>query len=59
MSWLQVIGAVLTIGVKLFALWFEANEETKRINKEALEDAIKAIDSRDNSKLNAAIQRMR
>ena len=59
MGVIQIIGSILAIAIKLFDLWYDKNEEKRKRNKEALSEAIEAIDNNDVSKLNAAIGRMR
>ncbi len=59
MGWLTVISSILTLTIKLFDLWIDHDRERTKRKKEALNEALDAIENSDVSSLNRAIGRMR
>ena len=58
MGILQIIGAILTLAMGLFNLWREKDVVVKAIKKEAMKDAMDAIDAGDSAALGRAFERM-
>lgn len=59
MGILQILGAILTLAMELFKLWRERDEDLKAIKKEAMKDAMDAIDAGDSAALSRSLERMR
>jgi len=59
MGVLKIISGIVIIIVKIVGIWISNNTEKNAQNKEAIREAIEAIDKRDTSKLNRAIGGMR
>lgn len=58
MAWLAVTGTALRIVLWILNTWKEANDELKKQKTEALQSAVRGIVDMDDSRVNAAFDKL-